>query len=225
MGHSFLLAERAQARAFDELLREAKKVKADYYIGHNLGALAVCVNAAKCNNAIASFDFEDYHRRELPVAASHNLKRICWLENRYIPQLAYFSMSSEMITKAVEQDHPNFLGSIRTLSNCFPLAQLPPYYEKTASDETLQLFWFSQTIGKFRGLEILVEVMMLLKDSDIHLTLAGSFDTDVKDYLLSDAAEISNNIHFAGIIQPEHLPTYSSKFDVGMALKLKEPLN
>ena len=67
--------------------------------------------------------------------------------------------------------------------------------------------------------------LMLLKDSDIHLKLAGSCDTDMKDYLLTNAAEISNNIHFAEIIQPEHLPTYASKFDVGMALEFKEPLN
>ena len=64
VGNNFLLAERTQARAYDELLTEAKKIKEDWYIGHNLGALAVAVNAAKYNSARVGFDFEDYHRGE-----------------------------------------------------------------------------------------------------------------------------------------------------------------
>ena len=225
LGHSFLLAEKTQARAYDELLHAAKKIKADWYIGHNLGALAVAVNAAKYNNASAGFDFEDYYKGEPQPDDKHNLKRIAWLENRYLSGLKYYSTSSEMITAAVRKDHPFFKGKIITLLNSFSLAQQPPYREKDAGDESLQLFWFSQTIGKNRGLEILIKALVLLNDASIHLTLAGRCNEEMSKYLKSNAAEILTNIHFAGIIQPEDLPLYASRFDVGMAIEMQEPLN
>ena len=219
LGHSFLFAERTQARAYDELLHAAKKINADWYIGHNLGALAVVVNAAKYNNASAGFDFEDYYKGELPLADVSNIKRIKWLENNYLPGLKYFSTSSEMITEAVKNDHPHFIGKTITLLNCFPLAQQPVYKQKAASDKTLQLFWFSQTIGKKRGLEILIEALILLGDPSIYLTLAGRCNEEMSEYLKSNATDILNNIYFAGIIQPEDLPRFASGFDVGLALE------
>ena len=219
LGNSFWLAERTQARAYDELLQSAKKIKADWYIGHNLGALAVAVNAAKHNNAHAGFDFEDYHRGEFKPADKHNIKRIAWLENKYLPGLKYYSTSSEMITAAVRKDHPLFKGKIITLLNSFSLAQQPVYREKDAGDESLQLFWFSQTIGKNRGLEILIKALVLLNDASIHLTLAGRCNDEMSEYLTSNASEILTNIHFAGIIQPEDLPCFASGFDIGLALE------
>ena len=225
LGHSFLFAERTQARAYDELLHAAKKINADWYIGHNLGALAVAVNAAKYNNASAGFDFEDYYKGEPQPDDKHNLKRIAWLENRYLSGLKYYSTSSEMITAAVRKDHPFFKGKIITLLNAFSLAQQPPYREKGAGDESLQLFWFSQTIGNNRGLEILIKALVLLNDASIHVTLAGRCTEEMSKYLKSNAAENLTNIHFAGIIQPEDLPFFSSQFDVGMAIEMQEPLN
>jgi len=225
LGHSFLLAERTQARAYDELLHAAKKMKADWYIGHNLGALAVAVNAAKYNNASAGFDYEDYYRGELPPDDKNNLKRVAWLESKYLPGLKYYSSSSEMIAAAVKKDHPHFIGKTVTLLNCFPLAQQPVFKEKALSDDTLRLFWFSQTIGNNRGLEILLEALILLDDASIYLTLAGRCNEDMNEFIKVKFAEIVNNINFAGIIQPEDLPSFASQFDVGMAIEMQEPLN
>ena len=219
LGHSFLLAERAQARAFDELLLQAKKIKGDWYIGHNLGALAIAVRAAKHNNGNAGFDFEDYHRGELQPNDKVCIERVSWLENKYMPMLRYFSSASEMITEAVNRDYPRLTGKSITLLNCFPLEQQPPFKEKSAEDKSLKLFWFSQTIGKNRGLENLIYALMHLKDPLIHLTLAGRCDTSFEDFLQQNAAELSDNIHLAGIIEPEYLPSFASQFDVGLALE------
>ena len=83
-GNGFNIAERAQARAYDELLTNAIKIKADWYIGHNLGALAIAVKAAKFNNANAGFDFEDYHRAEVELEDKDVLRRTIYLENKYM---------------------------------------------------------------------------------------------------------------------------------------------
>lgn len=224
-GNKILFAERAQARAYDELLKGAKKNKADWYIGHNLGTLAIAVKAAKHNNAKAGFDFEDYHRGENDSASSEELARIIYLENKYVPQLNYISAASPMIDQKVTAHFPSQEKSIITLLNCFPLSQQPSFREKTTGDNTLQLFWFSQTIGIHRGLEILIEALLQLNDSSVHLTLAGKCNEDFKQYLDLYAISIKDQIHFAGIIPPDELPAFASRFDVGLAMELPLPEN
>ena len=224
-GNRFLLAERRQVRAFDELLKEAKKIKADWYIGHNLGALAVAVKAARFNNAKAGFDFEDYHRGEGSAAKEKDLQRIIYLENNYLQALTYYSTASTMITAITKKNHPTFSKPVITLLNCFPLNEQPVFKEKAATDATLQLFWFSQTIGIDRGLEILIRVLGNLKDPSIHLTLAGKCEDSLLKYIAENAGTMTGNIHFAGIIEPAALPAFAAGFDVGMAIELSVPEN
>ena len=224
-GPHFSLFERTQARAYDEMLREAKKIRADWYIGHNMGALPVAVKAAMFHGAKAGFDFEDYYRGENLPGMSRPLERISYLENKYLPSLSYYSVSSDLIGEAVHKDHPGFNGIALPLLNCFPSKQQPRFVEKNAGDSTLQLFWFSQTIGTNRGLELLMEAMKLMNDSTIHLTLAGRCDKDMLTYILAHAGSMNSNIHFAGIIQPEELPAFAAHFDVGMAMELAIPIN
>ena len=223
VGNRFLLAERAQARAYDELLQEAKKNKADWYIGHNLGALSIAVKAAKYNNAKAGFDFEDYHRGE--GHDKHILKRTVFLENKYVPLLYYYSTASELITNRTIKNYMDFTGKVITLLNCFPLSQQPIFEEKALTGSKLKLFWFSQTIGFKRGLEVLMEALKILKNESIHLTLAGSCNKDFKTFINENYAELNINIQFVGVIQPEILPAFASQFDVGMAIELTEPFN
>ena len=224
-GNALLLAERTQARAYDELLMEAKKIKADWYIGHNLGALPVVVKAARFHQAKAGFDFEDYHRGENTPNEKGIVKRIVYLENKYLPHLHYFSTASPMITGATKNNHPGFKGAGITLLNCFPLAQQPPFKEKVPGDDRLQLFWFSQTIGLNRGLEVLINALKILNDPAIHLTLAGRCNEDMVQYIKNNAGALIKNIHFAGIIQPAELPAFAAQFDVGMAIELTVPEN
>lgn len=223
IGNRFLIAERSQARAFDELLREAKKIKANWYIGHNIGALPVVIKAATFHQAKSGFDFEDYHRGEGHV--KYTLDRIIFLENKYVLSLHYFSTASTLITMAIKNDHQNFFGPVITLLNCFPLRQQPVFNPKKQDDKTLQLFWFSQTIGINRGLELLINALNYLDDKSIHLTLAGRCNDDMFLYIKNFAGPMINNIHLIGILQPEELLLFSSKFDVGLALELSLPLN
>jgi glycosyltransferase involved in cell wall biosynthesis len=223
IGNGFSLAERSQARCYDELLKAARRIKADWYIGHNLGALAVAVKAAKHNHAQAGFDFEDYHRGE--GHRPHDLNRIIFLENKYVPHLKYISAASSMIAHRVAAHFQQLPTKIITLLNCFPLKQQPPFRKKSESDKTLQLFWFSQTIGVNRGLENLIEALIQLNDPQIHLTLAGKCNGDFQQYFDRVAKEIKERIHFAGIVSPDELLFYASTFDVGLALELQTPEN
>ena len=223
IGNKFLLAERAQARSYDELLREAKNIKADWYIGHNLGSLSIAVRAAKHNKAKAGFDFEDYHRGE--GIDKNTLERIIFLERKYVPFLSYYTTASELITKSTTINHSNFVGKVITILNCFPLSQQTAFLEKVFTDHTLRLFWFSQTIGLNRGIELLLEALKIINNKSISLTLAGRCNDDLKAFINQNYNELYANIDYAAIIQPENLPAFASQFDVGMAIELKKPFN
>ena len=209
-------AERAQARAYDELLQAAIKLKADLYIGHNLGALAVAVSAAKFHGVKAGFDFEDYYRGEYPPG-DKNRERIAWLENRYLPELSYYSFSSPLIAEVVRRNHPKLSGLQATLLNCFPLEEQPVLEPKQKEENLLKLWWFSQTVGENRGLETVVSALEKLNNTRIQLTLVGRCTEEMKASLLKRAGRVQQSIHFAGVISPAELPVFASQFDVGLA--------
>jgi glycosyltransferase involved in cell wall biosynthesis len=83
----------------------------------------------------------------------------------------------------------------------------------------LRLFWFSQTIGKNRGLEILIEALKKINDPSIELTLAGRCNEDMLMYIHEHSDNIKQRVHLAGIIAPENLPAFAAAFDVGLALE------
>lgn len=218
-----LVAERAQARCYDELLKAAKDAKASLYIGHNLGALAVAANAAKHNKTAAAFDYEDYHRDEKSGMATFEGDRIVCLENKYSSSLSYISASSELIAEKVKEDLRNFQKPVAVIRNCFPLKERRT--EMSISSNSLRLFWFSQTIGKRRGLECVIDALELLADSTITLTLAGRLTNDIDDYINSKSELTRNSIHYAGIILPTDLVNLAATFDVGLALETGFSLN
>ncbi len=225
-GNKFGIAENAQARAYKELLKAAKTIKADWYIGHNLGAIAVASKTAKYNNAKAGFDFEDYHRGEEENVKKYVLSRTIFLENKYVPTLNYFSAASDLILSTIQNDFPTLSSKAVVVYNAFPLSQLQNTYTTSSkSFDELHLFWFSQTIGLNRGLEVIIEALKLINDKNIHLTLAGRSDDTFTNFLERNAPSLKDNIHFAGIIPPSELPTFSAQFDIGLALELSTPYN
>ncbi|MDB5200755.1 MAG: hypothetical protein JWQ27_164 [Ferruginibacter sp.] len=225
LGNRKLVAERAQARCYDELLTAARNSAGELFIGHNLGALAVVVNAAKLLNARCAFDFEDYHRAENNDMPAREQARIRYLEERYVPQLDFVYAASPMIAQAVKADFPALKIPVQTLLNCFPAAQQPAFRDKDPADNKLQLFWFSQTVGANRGLETLIAAIARMHDKNIHLTLAGKYSEAYAASLREAVGDISANIHFAGIIAPDELASFAASFDVGLAMELNQPLN
>lgn len=223
-GNNYKLAERVQARCYDELLNAAKRIKADWYIGHNLGTLAIACNTARFNRAKCGFDFEDYHREESNNMQPSDTAKVVYLEEKYIPHLDYISTASHLTTEKIRNNFPDFSRPIITLMNCFPVSLQPVFKTKTEDDRTLKLFWFSQTVGKNRGIEIVIQAMRELNDDSIHLTLAGMCNKDFEIYLKSFDA-LKNNIHFAGIIQPGLLLEFSSNYDIGLALETGFSIN
>lgn len=218
-------AELSQARCYNQLLKTAKNVRADWYIGHNLGALAIAVNAAKFNSGKAGFDFEDYHREENEYMKKADKRRIEYLEKKYLPQVNYISTASPLITQQVKINFQELAIPFITLNNTFSLKDLHKLTHKERGDNTLQLFWFSQTVGAGRGLETVLQALNILNDKTVHLTMVGKYSVEIKSTFKNLAGAMSENIHFEGVVTEDRIMEIASSMDIGLAVERNTPLN
>lgn len=219
------IAEKAIGRCTSQLEKKARMLKADLYIGHNLAGLPAALKAAKSNNAKCGFDAEDFHRNEQFDNPNHPDVRLkTYIENKYIPQLDYLSTASPLISEAYGKLYPQ--AKPHTLLNVFAKPNLKEKQENPVSP--LKLFWFSQTIGMGRGLEVAIKAMGLLKETAVELHLLGSCQPEIAASLQQLARE--NNvqegcIHFYGPIPQEEIFGFASTFDIGLATETGQPKN
>lgn len=212
-------AEQAHARCYKELLQAAAAHKADWYIGHNPGAMAVAANAAKKTGAKCGFDFEDYHRGEYGDESNAGSRRQAAIENKYISRFAYLTAASPLIKEHILLDFAQLTAPVEIILNTFSTGEQPKMYKESSGKNELKLFWFSQHVGRNRGLEMLLEVLKEINNESITLTLAGNCTEEMKSYLCHLAGDFSKSINFAGVIPPAGLPAFSAKFDIGLALE------
>lgn len=219
---SFLLNEYVSAFALfsQELSNAAVKIKADLYIGHNIGSLPAIVKAAKKNKGICAFDAEDYHSGEF--TGSETLDRLLKkIEDKYFPSMSYISTASPLITKAYQERFSkiNFV----TINNVFSrkyLKKLPT----NRHTERLSLFWFSQKIGADRGLEIIIDAVNLLKEYNISLHILGNCKSDYKKKLINRWQK-EEPIEFLNPVEPDEIFTISGQFDIGLASEIPYCIN
>jgi glycosyltransferase involved in cell wall biosynthesis len=212
----FGIAEIARGRAYVELLKKAKSLKADLYIAHIQAALPIAVKAAKKHNAKCGFDAEDFHRHEVKDELnSYNYKISRYIEDKYVPQVDYITASSPLIA---QQYALLYDREVTVLQNVFPKTSASPLINNN-QEEPLKLFWFSQTIGPGRGLETVIKAVQLAKIT-VELHLLGLCPDDYKQQLLqiSQAAGIDpDRTYFYNPVQTEAIFEMASKFDIGIA--------
>jgi hypothetical protein len=225
LGNILCIAELSQARSYKQLLQAAKMIKADWYIGHNLGALAIAVKAAKFNLAKAGFDFEDYHREENQPMSKVDRGRIEFLEKKYLPQINYISTASPLITQKVKSNFRELTIPIITINNAFSLSDQQNFITKQENDNSIQLFWFSQTVGSGRGLETVLQALNILNDKTFHLTLVGKHSNEIETIFKTMAGSMSENIHFEGVVEGDKIMAIAASMDIGLAIEQNTPYN
>jgi glycosyltransferase involved in cell wall biosynthesis len=210
-----IMADIAVARASYFLIREAKKHIADLYIGHNLGALPAVIKAAKESNKPCGFDAEDFHRYETSDDDNnHDVILKTRIENKYIPQLNYFTTSSLQIAEAYSKIFTQLQPTV--LLNVFPKSSVVNTLPN--SHQPLKLLWFSQTIGANRGLQDIVGALQLLDNQHFELHLLGSkLHTDAA--FINDLTSSGINLRFHDPIHPDKLTEFAAQFDIGLALE------
>jgi len=204
-----------------ELLRKTKKIYGDLYIGHNLGSLLAITKAAKFNESIASFDFEDFHRGE---NVGNNKVEI--IENEYLQLLNFGTCASPLIHEMYSGIFPHL--QLRTINNSFPIS-----YRKSAKlyhcdSEKLKLFWFSQHVGLERGLQQVISAIGLLGNRNVFLYLLGNCAREVKKVLISHGKNAGMNdeqLIFLNPVDENELVNLSSTFHVGIASEPAKDMN
>lgn len=224
LGNVFDAALKSSVLFSQDLVKAACARKANMYIGHNLGAINAVVRAAKKHGAKAYFDFEDFHRGE-EVKDSLHWKRVEIIENNYIPELKGAWAASPLISDAYNLLFPNV--NIETINNCFPFEYKSEKLQQIPSPE-LKMFWFSQTIGKNRGLEQIIQSIGKLRNKAVKLTLLGNCTKEVKAYFIFHAEANgmeSTQITFLDPVSEIEIVRIASEHHIGIASEVPHVLN
>jgi glycosyltransferase involved in cell wall biosynthesis len=196
-------------------MKEAKKHAADLYIAHNLGALPATAKAARIFDKPYGFDAEDFHRQEVnDDIDSFHFKISRYIEDQYFPGAAYLTAASPLITQKYVSLYNR---EITTLLNVFPKTQ-PDFYTGS-QNERLKLFWFSQTIGRNRGLELIIEAIAL-SGAATELHLLGQPTEGYREHLegLAKAAGIDHSrLKFYLPVKGDEIFEMARQFDIGLA--------
>ncbi|WP_183578597.1 hypothetical protein HDF18_22345 [Mucilaginibacter sp. X5P1] len=216
------LSQIAITRGAYFLTREAKKHKADLYIGHNLGALAAVIKAAEKHHAKSGFDTEDFHRQEVSNdKSSLHYKNVKYLEDKYLSKADYVTAASPQIAEAYERLYPGIKPV--SILNVFP--RDTSVEERSVNKGIVKLFWFSQTIGANRGLEEVIEALNLLNSNNFELHLLGNSNDNTQQQLSGKARFDKQQIFFHEPILADDLISFASQFDIGLASENSTPYN
>jgi glycosyltransferase involved in cell wall biosynthesis len=221
IGFNYNLTEMSKGRTYYEMLYKAKSIKADLYIAHNLSALPIAVKAAKFHKAKCGFDAEDYHRQEVnDNTNSKEYKLAKYLEDKYLLQVDYLTAASPLIANEYKKLYPKLNPIV--INNVFLTRKLHSFSKSETSIPKLKLFWFSQTIGKGRGVEDIINAMGIMKNENICLTLLGQINTPTYTYL-QNLAQINklkvSQLNFLPPVNSDEIFDIASHFDIGLALE------
>lgn len=218
------VAEKAISRTHSEALSIAKKIKSDIYIAHNLGALPAAVLASKYWGVKTGYDAEDMHSGQFisPKDGMYQLNK--YIEEKYFPETDYFSAASPLIAEYYSVTYP-YLKPV-VINNTFPKTHLK--IKKNYSEGSpLKLFWFSQTIGSDRGLELIIKAIAHTAPY-VQLHLLGSCTGNDFKTLIILAKNLGLNdeqLQFHKPIAPDKLFSFAAQFDIGMASETASTLN
>ena len=177
--------------------------------------MPAAAKAARHHKKPYGFDAEDFHRQEVNDDAGsfhHMLSKA--IEDKYLPGAACLTASSPLIT---EQYTSLYHREITTLLNVFP--KTSGFSDSRNESKSLKLFWFSQTTGPNRGLELILEAVGISK-AKTELHLLGQPTAGYLDHLKALAKETGidgNRLFFYPPVKGDEIFKMASQFDIGMA--------
>lgn len=203
------------SRVTSYLITAARKTKADLYIAHNIGALPAATAGAKKWKTKAGFDAEDFHRGDFKEWESRQKQHVINIEDMFIPLCNYLTAGSPLIGAAYEK---LYIGKcFLPVNNVFSKRFLQSII--SGNSNVLSLFWFSQTVGPYRGIEAVVHAMNLLPPSiNVELYLLGQLSAGFDKVLLD--ISYSKKIHFLPPSSPNEVFAISARYDIGLSIEI-----
>jgi len=214
-------AERAFHPAYPALQRAACKVPAEMYVAHNLAALPAAWRAAQKHGALLGFDAEDFHSGELLECPENSalIQLTRSLEQKYLPLCDYVSAASEGIAAAYSQAYSIKMPLV--INNVFPKVDAPSGRVKYPTSLSPSLYWFSQTIGPGRGLELVVSSIALSASRPV-LYLRGNSSSRYRSELdqLAASMGVGANVEFLAPESPGAMLKLAASYDIGLATEV-----
>jgi glycosyltransferase involved in cell wall biosynthesis len=193
------------------------RIQADLYIAHYVAALPAAAAAARRHGAFLGFDAEDFHLGDAPDNMESRVsKRIVRaIEERYLPTASYVTAASPLIADAYVEAYG--IERPEVVLNVFPRSHAPANPSPCGTQvPSPSVYWFSQTIGAGRGLELAIEAIALAA-SRPHFFFRGTPAQGYEEKLRVLASElgVSDRLHFLPPAPPDEMERLAAGYDVG----------
>ncbi len=207
---------RARQRAYSELTARASARTVDLIYGGG-GALEVTAAAAERLGIPFAFDLEDFHTAEQADSPSaRRASRIMGaLEQRLLGKAALLTTSSQAIADAYQREYG---VHAHVIHNTFPLPASEPIL--VGRKGALRLYWFSQTVGPYRGLEDVVTAAGLVgRPMELHLR-GNSYPEYVASLIaLAQRTAPRLSVHVHAPSAPDRMVALCQRYDVGLCVE------
>ena len=206
------------------MLRYAQKAQADLTIVHSEGGLWVGSQLLDQGYKIG-VDFEDWFSEDLlPEArAGRPIKHLKSLEHHLITECSYCLTTSNAMAEAMAKAHNAKTPTV--IYNTFPWQERSQLDGEIKDRHNLgipSIHWFSQTIGRGRGLEILFQSLPYIK-KPVEIHLRGNYSDNARQWLEPQIPPEWRDRLFIHPTVPNHeLLSRIAEHDIGLALEMSD---
>lgn len=200
------------------LLRAARAHPSDLVIVHNEIAHWAGVRLLAEGRRVA-VDFEDWHSEDLLPAdrAGRPLALLRDIEHSLLHHASSITTTSEALATALHTRHGGRPPAV--ITNSFPLQPDPRTIAPFDPSAPPAFFWFSQTIGPGRGLELFFAAWSRVTHAS-RVVLQGEVRGDYDRHLIASVPEaLRSRISFLPLVSPSALPAVIARHDIGLALE------
>jgi glycosyltransferase involved in cell wall biosynthesis len=184
--------------------------KADCFSAADLDTIGAVVSVAKLKGAKSVFDAHE-HFTEVPEVVNRKLIKKIWesAAHFFIPKTnAAYTVCNEL-AEIFQKEYGKKFAVVRNL----PFRIEQAHTETSNKNFTLI---YQGALNEGRGLEALLEAMVLLPD--VHLHIAGEGDLSESLRLKAASLNLTTRVFFLGYITPKELKLLTDKADIGINL-------
>ena len=208
------------------LLRAAHAEAADLTIGHQEVGTWVCARLARAGRRVG-VDVEDWYSR-LPhpdEQAGVPIRLLESVERATLRAAAYATTTSHALADALAAAYD--APAPRVVYNAFPWSDRDALDGRALdrpARERLSLHWVSQTVGPYRGLDLLFEALHhVATPVDVHLR--GTLPREYQGWLQASFPSGVHGLHVHPLVPPADLLSRIAEHDVGIASEARVPAN
>ena len=207
----------ALSYAPEKLYRLALKEKADLYVSHLETGLLVGCKLIRSGKKV-SFDFEDWYSKDY-ISAERPISKLAKLEEFALKNGTFCTAASNAMGNALINTYSNS-KEITTIYNSFP--ELSDLKKNEIGSSSVKILWTSRTVGPDRGLETLMEALILL-ENQIELHIIGDCVAGYEDFILNSLRHTNHLLFFHGFLKHSELIKKIQDFNIGLAIEQYTP--